>query len=182
MLNRCRDLNVTISKKKFEINNSIEFAAHIVSDIGIRPDDKKYQAVSDFSWPINVSTLRSFLGLAQQLGSFIPDLSHMVSRMRGLLTKGVAWTWLPEHEHDFELVKQKLTSKTLVHLFNPSLKTILLTDASCLYGIGFCLVQEGAQKYDYYLRGLPSFEVWTDHRPLIGPKLTTHDSPGWERS
>ena len=66
--------------------------------------------------------------------------------MRGLLTKGVSWTWLPEHEHDFELVKQKLTSKTLVQPFNPMLKTILLTDASRLYGIGFCLVQEGANR------------------------------------
>ena len=133
-------------KKKFEINNSIEFAGHIVSDIGIRPDDKKYQAVADFPRPFNVSTLRSFLCLAQQLSSFIPDLSHMLSRIRGLLTKGVAWTWLPEHEHDFELVKQKLTSKTLVHPFNPSHKTILLTDTSQLNGIEFCLVQESTNR------------------------------------
>ena len=24
------------------------------------------------------------------------------------------------------------------------------------------------QKCDYYLRGLPHFDIWTDHRPLVG--------------
>ena len=72
---------------KFEISNSIEFAGHIVSDVGIRPDDRKYQAVADFPRPTNVLTLRAFLGLVQQLGSFIPDLLHMLSRMSGLLIK-----------------------------------------------------------------------------------------------
>ena len=79
VLDRCRELNVTISRKKFEIGTSIEFAGHIVSDQGIRPDDQKYTAVADFPRPTSVSTVRSFLGLAQQLGSFIPDLSHMLS-------------------------------------------------------------------------------------------------------
>ena len=215
VLNRCRELNVTISRKKFEIGASIEFAGHIVSDKGIRPDDEKYKAVTDFPRPTSVSTLRSFLGLAQQLGSFIPDLSHMLARMRLLLKKGTAWVWLPEHENDFALVKEKLTTKTMVKPFNPDLTTILLTDASRLFGLGFCLVQQDAyknlilvqcgscsltpaqQRYatielelmaiqwatmkcDYYLRGLPTFQVWTDHRPLIGifkQCLTQIDNP-----
>ena len=81
--------------------------------------------------------------------------------------------------------------------------TILLTDASRLYGIGYCLVQQredkslslvycgscsltptqqryaaikleclaiqwAVQKCNHYLRGLPIFQIWTDHRPLEG--------------
>ena len=111
VLDRCRQYNVTISKKKFEIGSTIDFASHIISNMGIRPNDDKYKASTDFSRPTNTSDLRSFLGLAQQLGAFIPDLSHMLSRMRLLLKKGTAWVWLPEHEEDFTLVKRTLTSE-----------------------------------------------------------------------
>ena len=48
ILERCRESNITISKKKLELGSSINFAGHIISDKGIRPDDKKYRAVKDF--------------------------------------------------------------------------------------------------------------------------------------
>ena len=36
VLDRCREFNVTISKKKFEIGEIIEFAGHMISATGIR--------------------------------------------------------------------------------------------------------------------------------------------------
>lgn len=29
-------------------------------------------------------------------------------------------------------------------------------------------VQYAKKKYDFFLRGLPHFEIWTDHKPLVG--------------
>ena len=203
VLDRCREFNVTISKKKFEIGEILEFAGHMISATGIRPDDKKYEAIKNFPRPTDIKSLRAFCGLAVQLGSFIPDLSHLLARMRKLLTKDTAWVWLPEHEQDFIKTKEILTNKTTVHPFDPDIPTILLTDASRLYGIGYCLVQQredkslslvhcgscsltptqqryatieleclaiqwAVQKCNYYLRGLPIFQIWTDHRPLEG--------------
>ena len=86
--------------------------------------------------------------------------------------------------------------------FDPNIKTVVLTDASRLYGIGFALVQvykdrlaliqcgsaslsptqmrystveleclaivHAIQKCHYYLAGIARFDVWTDHRPLVG--------------
>ena len=37
ILQRCADNNITISRKKFEMGNSIQFAGHIISDGSIRP-------------------------------------------------------------------------------------------------------------------------------------------------
>ena len=42
VLDRCRELNVTLSKKKFEVGETIHFAGHIISTDGYRPDDEKY--------------------------------------------------------------------------------------------------------------------------------------------
>ena len=203
VLERCRDLNITISLKKLELGKEISFAGHIISQAGIRPDDSKYKAIADFPAPKNVSQLRSFLGLANQLTAFVPDLAHMTAKIRPLLKKGIAWNWTADMQLEFEKVKLLLTTTTTVKPFNPELKTILMTDASRLHGIGFALVQPlpeekwsliqcgsasltptqaryatielecmaiqwGTQKCAYYLRGLPTFEVWTDHKPLVG--------------
>ena len=88
VLENCRRLNITISKKKFEIREEIEFAGH---KGGISPDQSKYDAISKFQTPKNIKELRSFLGLAQQLGAFIPDLAHLTAKIRPLLKKGTAF-------------------------------------------------------------------------------------------
>ena len=45
VLENCRRLNITISKKKFEIGEEIEFAGHIISRNGISSDKSKYDAI-----------------------------------------------------------------------------------------------------------------------------------------
>ena len=114
ILDWCRANNITISKKKLEMGKKIHFAGHIISDEGIQPDEEKYAAISKFPRPKSVKDLRSFLGLAQQLASFVPDLAHMTSTLRPLLKKDCAWTWIDDHENSFQEVKSLLTSKTII--------------------------------------------------------------------
>ena len=103
VLQRCADNNITISRKKFEMGNSIQFAGHIISDGGIRPDDDKFAALRNFQQPEYVKELRSFLGLVAQFGAFAPDAACLTSHLRQLLQKETPWVWLPEHNLDFEL-------------------------------------------------------------------------------
>ena len=78
VLDRCRSSKITISKKKLQIGNKIHFAGHINSNNGIRPDEAKYEAIKKFPRTEDLKDLRSFIGLATQLGMFIPDLAHML--------------------------------------------------------------------------------------------------------
>ena len=119
----------------------IDFAGHIISDNGIQPEKEKYAAICRFPRPKSVKDLRSFLGLAQQLASFVPDLAHMTSMLRPLLKKDVAWTWTDDHENSFKEPKNLLSSKTIIHPFDQEAETFLLTDASRLHGLGFALMQ-----------------------------------------
>ena len=203
ILELCHNLNITISLKKLELGKEITFAGHIINQAVIRPDNSKYKAIAEFPTSTNVSHLQSFLGLANQLMAFVPDLAHMTAALRPLLKKGIAWVWTEDMEREFERVKMLLTTTTTVQQFNPNLKSILITDASRLFGIGFALLQPlpgekwsliqcglapltpnqtryatielecmanqwAVQKCSYYLRGLENFEVWTDHKPLVG--------------
>ena len=92
--------------------------------------------------PENISELRSFLGLANQLGIFIPDLAHLTTELGQLLKKNVAYLWLPEHEKAFTQIKEMLTSPMLIKPFDVDKSSELLTDASRLFGLGFALLQK----------------------------------------
>ena len=63
VLKRCEENNITISRKKLELGDSIHFAGHIISDRGICPDDEKFAALRNFQQPCNLKELRSFPGL-----------------------------------------------------------------------------------------------------------------------
>lgn len=94
VLQRCRENSITISLKKLQIGQSIPFAGHIVSQNGVQPDPEKTRALSSFPRPTDVSSLRSFLGLANQLAHFVPDLSHMTTHQKESLSNGLRHTSL----------------------------------------------------------------------------------------
>ena len=141
VLECCRKNNLTLSRSKLQFGQSVLFAGHVISQDGVKPDPRRTDAIRRFPVPTTVSELRSFLGLVNQLGAFIPDLAHATEPLRGLLKKNVAYNWLPEHKTAFEEVKSILLSKLLIKPFNPSIPSQLLTDASRLKGLGYALIQ-----------------------------------------
>ena len=110
VLERCQFHGIKLSKKKFAVGTSVKFAGFVVSEDGIKPDPDKLAAVRNFPAPKNVSELRSFLGLVNQLGAFVPDLAHMTVKIRTLLKKRNAFVWLDQHNQEFEAAKALLCS------------------------------------------------------------------------
>ena len=137
----CRKHNFTLAKKKLQLGKEIDFAGFNISSTGIKPDPKRMQAIKDFPVPKDISQLRSFLGLANQLGFFVPELAQLTLPLRNLLKKDIQFLWLEEQAKAFQQTKDILTSEHLVKPFDPSLKTELLTDAARLGGLGYALVQ-----------------------------------------
>ena len=136
-----RAANLTLSRPKLVYGNRIEYAGYIISDKGVCPDPKRLAAVADFPRPTDLTSLRGFLGLVNQLGFFIPDLAHMTDVLRQQLKKNVAWCWGQEHEDSFVMTKSALVSDLVVKPFDRTLRTELLTDASRLKGLGYALIQ-----------------------------------------
>ena len=141
IMEKCRDHQITISASKFTIGEEVKFAGYLVSKDGIKPDPLKVAALADYPAPNDVSELRSFLGLAQQLAGFMPDLSQSTIKMRSLLKTSSEYVWTPEINEEFLRVRDILTSDMIVKPFDPSLETVLITDASRLYGLGYLLLQ-----------------------------------------
>ena len=144
-LQRMRSSNIKLSRKKFKIADHLQFAGFVVSSQGLKPDPAKLQGISDFPPPRNTTDLKSFLGLAQQLGHFVPDLSQATSGMKALLKKNTAWNWTPAIQAEFESAKRVLCSEAVCQPFDPKLETYLLTDAARLHGMGYALCQKAPE-------------------------------------
>ena len=148
VLVRCKKNNITINYDKFQVASpSVKFAGYKLSKDGKVPMDDKLNAIKDFPTPANITDLRSFMGLVNQLSGFSTEISEKASRLRSLLKPTNAFVWTIEHQNAFEDVKKALISPPILAFFDPSLPTALHTDASRLYGVGYALLQLHGQQW-----------------------------------
>ena len=118
ILQRCEKLHVTLSLSKFHIDNILKFAGCVISDKGVFPDPDRLSALSKFPVPSDQTSVRSFLGLCNQLAFFIPDFQHHTVSLRQLTGKGRSFIWLPEHQVEFDNLKKILSGNLVVQHFD----------------------------------------------------------------
>ncbi|WVZ51497.1 hypothetical protein U9M48_002641 [Paspalum notatum var. saurae] len=88
VLERLRDhkLYAKFSKCEFWLEK-IAFLGHIITAEGVAVDPDKVQAVMEWQQPINVSEIRSFIGLVGYCRRFIEGFAKIARPMSTLLQK-----------------------------------------------------------------------------------------------
>ena len=124
--------------KCFFMLQEVEYLGHKISAKGLEPTQEKVQAIIDAPAPRNVSQLKSFLGMLNYYGKFLPNLSTCLAPLYSLLQKRSHWSWGPKQHKAFEEAKNLLTSSSMLTHYDPSKPLILACDASP-YGIGAVL-------------------------------------------
>ena len=100
---------VTLNKDKCLFGQDrLTFLGHVIDKNGISADPDKMTALTKMKSPDNVSELRRFLGMANQLGKFSPNLATITQPLRELLSKKNSWCWNTEQEAAFTATKQEL--------------------------------------------------------------------------
>lgn len=98
--------------------------------------------------PENVSQLRSFLGLINYYGRFLPNLSSLLAPLYLLLQKKTKWQWTETQEKAFQECKTLLTSAPLLMHYDPA-RELLLSCNAFPYGLGAVLshvMEDGTER------------------------------------
>ncbi|UYV66425.1 K02A2.6-like, partial [Cordylochernes scorpioides] len=127
------------NKCKFAMEE-LDIFGHIVSSEGIKPDNRKIEAVLNFPIPKNIEMLRSFLGTCGFLRKFIPNFSKLAEPLNNLTRKNVRWNWDLKTNKAFQDLKESLTKEPCLAYYNLNSPTELITDASPI-GLGAVLIQ-----------------------------------------
>ena len=115
MLKRFSDagLRLKCSKCSF-LAQSLTYLGHKITADGLCPLADKGRAIKEAPSPKNVAELRSFLGMVNYYGKFMPDVSKVLSPLYKLLHIDTRWQWHEEQEAAFKKVKELLHSAPLL--------------------------------------------------------------------
>ena len=197
VIKRLEAAGVTLNSDKCEFRrDTVKFLGHVIDGEGIKADPEKTSAVLQMTAPTNVTELRRFLGMINQLGKFSPRISELSQPLRELLSMKRSWTWGNDQEQAFILLKRELAQPTV---YSPKAPTKVSADASS-YGLGAVLLQKVKEEWRpvaYASRSMTSteknyaqiekealavtwscdkfacyilgrhFEIETDHKPLV---------------
>ena len=134
---------VVLNPKKFQCcKREIEFAGFHVTDTAVLPLAKYLDAIRNFPTPKNITDIRAWFGLTNQVAHYA-QLRDLVAPMRPLLKKNARFEWSPELNEVFEQSKQQIVEaiKSGVEIFDKNRTTSLSTDWS-KSGVGYYLNQK----------------------------------------
>lgn len=133
-------LTLNLSKCSF-LQKEIEYLGYDISKEGIRPGQKKIEAVAKYKEPTNVHELRMFLGLTSYFRKFVQNYAVITHDLYILLKKDQPWIWGKMQQAAFDKLKQILTQRPILAVYNSKAETEVHTDASSK-GIAGILLQK----------------------------------------
>lgn len=162
VLQRVIDAKLSVNLKKCDFHTTkTEYLGYDVSPTGVSMCTDRIQSILDWAAPTDVSSLRSFLGVANFYRGFIPYYSDITTPLTALFKKNATWKWSDIEQQSFELLKEQFSNGNVIRHFNPTKQLILETDASdfAIAGILSQTFNDGTHPIAMYSRKLRDAEV-----------------------
>ncbi|KAK9712744.1 hypothetical protein QE152_g24736 [Popillia japonica] len=111
---------LTLNLKKCHfLQENVEYLGFELDAKGVRPGERKTEAVKNFKRPENVREVRQFLWLTGFFRRFIQNYATIARPLTLLTRKETLWKWEDEQEKAFEHLKQSLSERPVLALYNP---------------------------------------------------------------
>ena len=142
-LELCGTNGVVLNPEKFQCSRQqVDFAGFKITSTTVEPLSKYIDAILNFPTPSNLTDVRAWFGLTNQVAHYA-QLRELVEPMRPLLKKNSRFEWTDDLNTAFESSKQKIVEaiRKGVEIFDKNRVTCLNTDWS-KSGIGYYLTQK----------------------------------------
>jgi hypothetical protein len=131
VFSRMRKYNMKLQPDKCEfLRREVSYLGHVIGQTGVRPNEKRIEAVKEYPRPKTTRELKGFLGLARYYWRFIPNFSRIAKPLTELLKKDTPYVWDDKTEEAFISLKTLLTTEPLLQYPDFTQPFILTTDAS----------------------------------------------------
>lgn len=168
---RLRKYNLKLNPKKCNwLQTEVTYLGHLITNEGIKPDPRKYEAVTKYPTPINAEEVKRFVAFCNYYRRFIQNFASIARPLNALSKKGVEFVWTKECEDAFISLKNKLINPPILKYPNYDETFIVTTDASNT-ALGAVLSQGDIGKdlpISYASRSLTKHEV---NKPIIEKEL-----------
>ena len=158
LLQRCRETDMKLNRNKCEFRlDEINFMGHRVTSEGLKPEERKIEAILKMENPIDVKGIQRLQGTIGYLSKFLPGLSSAMEPIRRLTQPDVLWQWTKEQDEAMAKVKKLTTETHVLAYYDPHSELVVECDAS-ERGLGAALLQNG-KPIGYASRALTSTET-----------------------
>ena len=128
--------------KSFFARTNLEYLGYNIARDGMRPSQKKVEAILQIKPPTTRKQLRRFIGMVNYYRDMWPQRSHLLAPLSALTSSKIKWKWTPEHQEAFDKMKALIAKETLLTFPDFSQEFEIHTDASKLQ-LGACISQNG---------------------------------------
>ena len=121
----------------------LEFVGFWLTKDGVRPTDDTLRAIKEFPRPADITGVRSWFGLIEQV-AFAFSKTALMEPFRGLLKAKSVFAWTDELQTAFDVAKEEICNLVVagVRAFVIGAYLCLITDWSRT-GVGYVLWQKG---------------------------------------
>ena len=133
ILQHCREKGISLKCDKFVfVQREVDFCGYKVSAVGYNIDSRITKAITNFPKPANLTHLRSFFSLANQLANFTDMIASKMEQLRELLKP---WSnefyWDAVHHKAFTETKEALADTPVLAYYDPKCLTALHDSDLC---------------------------------------------------
>jgi len=142
-LDICGRNGIILNPEKFVFSApTVDFAGFTITMTDVRPCSRYLEAIHDFPQPRNITDVRSWFGLVNQV-AYAFSMAERMQPFRKLLKSGERFQWSMELEDIFRESKDVIVQEIEhgVRIFDKTKPTCIATDWS-KEGIGFWLLQK----------------------------------------
>ncbi|GBN83835.1 Retrovirus-related Pol polyprotein from transposon 17.6 [Araneus ventricosus] len=121
----CEKENVKLKLSKCVFaQTKISFLGYEIEQGKVSPNNANIETIKKLQTPTNVKELQRFLGSVNVYNKFIPQYAKLRYPLHQLLKKDVKFNWTNECQDAFDKLKETLTTKPVLNLYNPDVTSL----------------------------------------------------------